>query len=106
MRMSALLSLGLCTVLAACADAQTSPASAKHPLLGVHAPAFSRPGVVNASSVPSEQAKGKVVIGDFWATFCVPCEKEFPKLEELSQRYRGKLLVYGMSEDDSLEGIS
>jgi thiol-disulfide isomerase/thioredoxin len=47
-----------------------------------------------------------VVIVDFWATYCVPCEKEFPKLEDLAQRYRGKLLVYGMSEDDSLEGIS
>ena len=103
------VSLGLCTVLAACADAQTSPASsasAKHPLLGVHAPAFSRPGVMNASSLSTEQAKGKVVIVDFWATYCVPCEKEFPKLEALSQRYRGKLLVYGLSEDDTLEGIS
>jgi cytochrome c biogenesis protein CcmG/thiol:disulfide interchange protein DsbE len=103
------LPLSIAAALAGCAASDASPTtavSAKHPLLGVHAPSFSRPAVVNSGSLSTERAKGKVVIVDFWATYCIPCEKEFPKLQALSERYHGDLLVYGLSEDDSLEGIS
>jgi cytochrome c biogenesis protein CcmG/thiol:disulfide interchange protein DsbE len=103
------VSLGILLGLVGCAASEigpAAPASGKHPLLGVHAPSFSRPGVVNAKSVSIEQAKGKVVIVDFWATYCKPCEEEFPKLQALSDRYRGALVVYGLSEDDSREGIA
>jgi thiol-disulfide isomerase/thioredoxin len=36
---------------------------------------------------------GKVVVIDFWATFCVPCKKEFPNLVKLHQEYGKKGLV-------------
>lgn len=31
--------------------------------------------------------KGKVVLVDFWASWCLPCKKSFPALDELRQRY-------------------
>jgi thiol-disulfide isomerase/thioredoxin len=31
--------------------------------------------------------KGKVVVVDFWGTFCRPCREEFPKLVELHKKY-------------------
>lgn len=31
--------------------------------------------------------KGKVVVVDFWGTFCLPCRKEFPHLVELHRKY-------------------
>ncbi len=33
--------------------------------------------------------KGKVVMVNFWATWCVPCRQEMPHLEALYQRYNG-----------------
>ncbi len=38
-------------------------------------------------------AKGKVVVIDFWATFCAPCKKEFPNLVQLHQKYGPKKIV-------------
>jgi thiol-disulfide isomerase/thioredoxin len=31
--------------------------------------------------------KGKVVVVDFWADFCIPCKKEFPNLVQLHRKY-------------------
>jgi cytochrome c biogenesis protein CcmG, thiol:disulfide interchange protein DsbE len=81
-------------------------ASESHPLVGVHAPAFERPGVVGAGALSTDAARGKVVIVDFWATYCEPCQKEFPRLQELADKHRGTVLVYALSEDDGKEGIS
>jgi thiol-disulfide isomerase/thioredoxin len=44
--------------------------------------------------------KGKVVLVNFWATWCVPCRKEFPDLVRLQKTYAGKgLAVVGVSTD-------
>jgi peroxiredoxin len=49
---------------------------------------------------------GKVVIVDFWATWCEPCKKSFPKLQDLNARYKADgLAVVGVSEDDDKGGI-
>src|SRR5207244_636017 len=37
--------------------------------------------------------KGKVVVADFWATFCIPCKKEFPNLVQLHKDRVGEGLV-------------
>jgi thiol-disulfide isomerase/thioredoxin len=44
--------------------------------------------------------KGKVVLVNFWATWCVPCRQEFPDLVRLEKAYRGRgLAVIGVSTD-------
>jgi peroxiredoxin len=46
--------------------------------------------------------KGKVVLLDFWATWCPPCRKEIPGFIELYNAYRSRgLAVIGVSMDES-----
>jgi thiol-disulfide isomerase/thioredoxin len=52
------------------------------------------------------QHKGKVVLFDFWATWCVPCVQQYPHTVELSEKHPDDLVVYTVSfdepDDDSL----
>jgi thiol-disulfide isomerase/thioredoxin len=44
--------------------------------------------------------KGKVVIVDFWASWCLPCAKSFPVLDELQKKYGDKLVIVAVSVDE------
>ncbi len=50
--------------------------------------------------------RGKVVIINFWATWCPPCRREFPSMERLRQKLDGKpLLILAVNEGENLETI-
>ena len=48
-------------------------------------------------------SRGKVVLLNFWATWCGPCQAEIPDLIELQQKYKDQLQVIGLivDEDDA-----
>ena len=43
---------------------------------------------------------GKVVLVNFWATWCPPCREEVPEMISLQRQFGDKLLIVGVSEDD------
>ena len=55
---------------------------------------------INGKIVSTADGKGKVVILNFWATWCPPCREEIPELVLLQAKYKDKLLVIGASEDE------
>jgi len=55
---------------------------------------------VDGRSVDLEKMKGKVVLLDFWATWCPPCRREVPHVVEAYTKYHDKgLEVIGISLD-------
>jgi cytochrome c biogenesis protein CcmG/thiol:disulfide interchange protein DsbE len=60
---------------------------------------FTLPDLDN-KQVTLESFKGKVVLLNFWATWCGPCKAEIPGFVELQSKYPDDLVVVGFSVDD------
>jgi len=44
--------------------------------------------------------KGKIVVVDFWASWCLPCAKSFPVLDEIQKKYGDRLVVLAVNVDE------
>lgn len=82
-------------------DASIAPVIVTGPAIGQYAPPITAEFVVGHGPVTLEEARGKVVIVDFWATFCAPCQKSFPKYQALLDQYGPELAIIAVSVDDS-----
>ena len=64
------------------------------------APAFELKNA-EGQSVKLSDYKGKIVLIDFWATWCLPCKAAIPWMNELASKYKAEgLEVLGISMDD------
>ena len=54
-----------------------------------------------SSEFSSFVKQDKPVLVDFWATWCGPCESEFPFLEEAYEQYKDKVEVFALSIDEN-----
>jgi len=80
--------------LVACEQSPPQPqaAVASTGLIGKHAPDFTLTDM-EGQTVSLSQFRGKVVILNFWATWCPPCREEMPSMEQLHRDFENKGLV-------------
>ena len=55
---------------------------------------------LNGRMMSSADWRGKVVLVNFWATWCGPCRAEIADLIALQAKYRDRLQIIGVSEDE------
>ena len=70
---------------------------AKHDLRGKPGPKITAERWLNGAA-PS--TKGKVVILDLWATWCPPCRETIPELNALAAKFKGDVVVIGLSKEN------
>jgi len=58
---------------------------------------------LDGKAITLEAYKGKVVLLNFWATWCGPCRAEIPSLIELQTKYKDHMQILGMNVDDEDE---
>ena len=104
-----LLFLGLTVVgLAGCSQHPASPTQAKEAVIatgeiGSHLPDFSVKDL-QGRELSSADLHGKVVLVDFWATWCQPCKKEMPGYQKLIDRYGARgFVVIGFKFDTMMD---
>lgn len=84
-----------------------APAGVVGTRASVHAlaPDFSLPDLTG-QNLRLSSYRGKVVLLDFWATWCDPCREEIPRFVELQEQYGAAgLQIVGVSMDDGPEPV-
>jgi cytochrome c biogenesis protein CcmG, thiol:disulfide interchange protein DsbE len=75
--------------------------SQKEAELGKPAPDFTLGRLDRAGSLQLSSLRGKVVVVNFWASWCHPCREEAPALEAASKRFGDKAVVVGVDVRDA-----
>jgi thiol-disulfide isomerase/thioredoxin len=60
---------------------------------------------INGEMIKLSSFKDKVVIVNFWASWCEPCVQEFPSLIKLIERFKGEVVILAISADYTMEEL-
>ena len=66
----------------------------------VQAPGFSLKRIDAGGTLDLASLRGKAVVLNFWASWCLPCKKEAPVLEAASRKFAGRVVFVGIDAQD------
>jgi thiol-disulfide isomerase/thioredoxin len=77
------------------------------PLEGRAAPALSLPWATGAGADQGDRfalegTRGRVVLLDFWASWCGPCRRSIPALNQVHERYGDRVEIVGVNVEDGV----
>ncbi|HEX4997610.1 MAG TPA: TlpA disulfide reductase family protein [Terriglobia bacterium] len=97
-------------LLSSCVGKEGPAARARPELIAMEdAPDFVLKNVADGSPFHSSQLKGKIVVVDFWATWCVPCKMEIPYYNQLREQMKNRdveFLGLTFESGDSIEAVA
>jgi len=67
-------------------------------------PSFSAE-TIDGLKIDSVSRTGKVIIVNFWASWCGPCIEEIPSLVQLAEHFKDKIEILAVSNDEKIEDI-
>ncbi len=71
--------------------------------VGVQAPSFTLPSI-DGKKIKLKKYKGKIVLIDFWASWCGPCKEEMPHIRAIHEEFKDKdVVVISISSDRNLD---
>lgn len=75
-----------------------TPTNLRIAKVGETVPAFSIT-LTDGTRLTDKSLSGKTYVMDFWASWCIPCVKNLPKINELKKRYAGRIDVISINVD-------
>ena len=101
----AFITVGLSAFLLSSCARPTSQTEESNIQVGQPAPKFKLPDL-NGQEVSLDQYKGKIVMLDFWATWCTPCQMTMPVLENLEKEYKNSVVVLAVNLQEPRDLVS
>lgn len=96
----------LCALLLAvgCSDRPRGPTAAlmDGPAPALDLPLATGPGAADGDRVSLEGLRGRVVLLDFWASWCGPCRQSIPALNRVHDRYGDRIEMLGVNIEGGL----
>lgn len=98
------LALSCALSILVCGCSRPKPSDEGPVQVGAAAPGFSLTDL-KGQQLSLDQMKGKVVLLDFWATWCGPCRLSMPVLEQLQKEYGPKLALLAINLEEPIEVV-